>query len=624
MRPEQLAARSAAKGQMTDRTVLATLCAADELGLTPGQVVGRTGLSPRAVRYSLARQERLGLVGRQGKRRVWATNAGRSQAGASLPALNFPAALKTAIGKFPSQAQQAWVRLGLSAIVARHHLGRCYPDGWAGFIGLGRTNTGKTATAEFICKVLDVKREEAIRNVGHETPGSIFVRRRQTSEGWIVEPAAHLRLPFLCLDEWDKGSPEVKREAAKLLLGDTSIELEDKRLEVRPTVMLCFNAGAEGLSAVRKDLPEAYIRRAVPLNTWPLTGLLENLGEAMRHLFEGPIPTISLDGLRPAEKLPEPLIQLLQEELKVGLTPEGWSLCDVRSLSRLVLGRAALKGDTDLRGATLETAFDYLTCKTTVAHTVSTFDARLYPHLRGEAALRPNVSVARAERKRQEQLERKAKSAELRKGESFKQDRDRKAALLVAAKEELGRPRDVEGKVLGTALSRAAKHIRSRRRKDAVDAAWDDLGQPLLQRVKARQLAAAADADRYRRQSAAEAKATLIADANARRRSAEREILDMTCKALTQLRHSKMSDLELMKQLESLGLVEDVSQVDPPGTVRGPHTPRLRAWRTTGRSPRTLWASQAREVIEEALDAAVENLIRLKLGAEAPRFSVVA
>jgi len=192
-------------------------------------VASRTGLPARTAREAISRLEALGLASRDGKKRVWATSAGRSEAGAGVPGVQLTPALAEAIACFPTEAHRACARLLLSGIVARHHLGERHTDGWGGFIVLGPTQTAKTSLATFACRVFGVDPLRAVTLAPDETPGSLFVRRTQSKDGWKVQVSPRLQLPFLCLDEWDKADEEVRREAGKLLLGHTVLELEGSR-----------------------------------------------------------------------------------------------------------------------------------------------------------------------------------------------------------------------------------------------------------------------------------------------------------------------------------------------------------------------------------------------------------
>ena len=181
----------------------------------------------------VARSEERGLARRDGKRRVWATDAGRGEAGAGVPDVGLAPALDAAIGCFPTEAQRGFVRLQLAAVIARWHLAGEYSTGWPGFIAIGDSKTGKTAVASLVARVYGLSELQAIR--------SAF---RETATGWRVERSPTLALPYLCIHEWLRASRELQAAAGGLLLGATADELESERFEIAPTVYITMNRPA--------------------------------------------------------------------------------------------------------------------------------------------------------------------------------------------------------------------------------------------------------------------------------------------------------------------------------------------------------------------------------------------
>jgi predicted DNA-binding transcriptional regulator len=72
--------RSAAIAAENDMRVLAALVQAREVVLRPGELVRRAGLAPATSRAAVRRLIGRGLVDRDGKRWIWATQAGRDAA----------------------------------------------------------------------------------------------------------------------------------------------------------------------------------------------------------------------------------------------------------------------------------------------------------------------------------------------------------------------------------------------------------------------------------------------------------------------------------------------------------------------------------------------------------------
>jgi hypothetical protein len=394
-----LGARSRAIAAANERKVLEVLASAGPAGVRAGRdLADLADLSQRTMTAAVERLVKQRLAKREGNRRVFATPAGRSQVGAGLPGLSLAPALETAIGYFPAEAMRGFVRLLLSAVIARWHLADEYDSGWASFISLGDTKTGKTAIARFVAEVLGLDRLRAIVDAQRETRGSLIGRRVQDGTGWRVERSAILDLPFVCIDEWDKGPQALQAAAGGLLMGDTVDELEGARYELRPTVYVTFNPSEQGIG----DLHAAWVRRSVVLDTTPLLPLLDELDEQMWRLLrsgEIAIPQLQLERLRPpASSLPAELRQLLRAELRAGLTDDGLRHSDVEPLALTALGRAAL-ADASLEEAVLATAYDYLTCADTVEQARDGYHERL-THRLGTSALAPDPALAHDQRQR--------------------------------------------------------------------------------------------------------------------------------------------------------------------------------------------------------------------------------
>ncbi|HLB18456.1 MAG TPA: hypothetical protein VK613_04925, partial [Gaiellaceae bacterium] len=510
MRPDDLAARSLERAAETDQAVLAELAGAGDIGVRPGrELAEHVGLPERTVRGAITRLSARGLAGRDGKRRVWATDAGRSEAGTAAPGLSLAPTLDGAVACLPAEALRAFARLQLAAVPARWHLAREYDTGWSGFIALGPTKTGKTSVAALLCRVYGIDELAAIKVAQHQTPGSLFARRardRQSPTGYRLERSPLLQLSYACVDEWDKASREVQAAAGGLLLGNSAGELEGERLTIRPTVYVTLNTGRAGLGV----LHEAHIRRSVVLDTTPLRQLLADIDEDMARLLGGqvPIPRLALERIRPAASaLPAELRALLRAELRAGLTDDGWRTTDVEPLARIALGRAALTSGP-LQQAVLATALDYLTCAATLGHTRPGFAARLAGQLGARGALVPNPAAAEEELERRRKLDtdtqRKAGAARL----AFQADRERKAAIALAARDAMGRTRDVERQAIARALTTVVGDLRTSRSAPALEAAWQ-AATPYLEQARnwtqARQAAAAerdrrdADASRQRK-----------------------------------------------------------------------------------------------------------------------------
>ncbi|HYB31303.1 MAG TPA: hypothetical protein VEF89_32235 [Solirubrobacteraceae bacterium] len=386
----------------------------------------------------------------------------------------FAPALDEAIGCLPSESLRAFARLALSAVVARRHLSGTHPDGWPGFVALGPTGTGKTLIAKLICATFGLRDAQAIRLLiaGHETFGSLFVRRERDGDGWRPISAPHLELPFVCLDEYDKAPGELRAACGGLLLGAAEADHEGLPVRVRPIVYLAMNrTPARALDAV---LPDAFIRRAVVIDTEPLAPLLVGLDEQAHRLLSGAvaIPRIDLDRLRPPETLPHELRDYLRKLLRACLTDDGFRLTQVDALAKGSLGRAALIGG-DLAGSTTATAIDYLTCAATLGHAVPGTAAAL-SRLTAGGPLSPDLGSVAVEADRRERLQAERETARQRERLQFVADRERVASQLREIRRALPNGRTpheaVEVAVLRRVFEVAEQNVRGTRSRQSLDA----------------------------------------------------------------------------------------------------------------------------------------------------------
>lgn len=169
-RPEQLVA---------EESVRALVQALAELGgeAAPSELDGPAGLAASTRSKWLTRMREAHLVSGP-KGRVQLTPEGWAAAG-RLPALpGVQLALAEAIARWPTSAHRAFLRLAISAVVARYHLGAA-ANGHAGFITAGATGTGKTAVGRFVCDVFGLDPAAAIVGLPDRTGGEIPHRLRR-------------------------------------------------------------------------------------------------------------------------------------------------------------------------------------------------------------------------------------------------------------------------------------------------------------------------------------------------------------------------------------------------------------------------------------------------------------
>jgi hypothetical protein len=399
--------------------------------------------------------------------------------GAGTPGVALIAALEPALECLPAEALRAFIRLQLASVAARYHLAGAYATGWGGFIAVGPTKTCKTIIATLVCRAFGLDEAEAIRILRlTDTPGSILGRRvadRDSPTGYRLRPSPKLDLPYLCLDELDKASPDVRAAVGALLLGTTRVELEGEVRTIHPLIYTALNSRG-GL----RELDDPYVRRSVVIDTAVLRELLVDADLAMARLFDasGRIPRLSLERLTPPlSVLPPDLWRLLRDELRHGLTEEGWALTDTESLARVVLGRAAFTHG-DLEQDVLVVALDALCCASTLGHTVLGYTDRLASRL-GAGVMIPDHDAAERERR---QLVTRRLSRQLEhamKRDQLVEDRGRLERMLDEAIDrlDLRRLKDcspqqrVEAHGIGERLREVRADITAARTRDALTAA---------------------------------------------------------------------------------------------------------------------------------------------------------
>ena len=335
---------------------------------SPGELATASGVPARTVTRDLAALAEAGLLaGTEKLRRL--TAAGWEQLGAGalpVPASSFDDAVRFVFGPYHG----AFIRLVADAVVAR----RLWPGrAWApGFVACGSPGRGKTAVADMMCWALGLDRVEAVRQTDQLAPGEVVGRRRALPGGqYVLEPSALVGLPFVCLDEWAAAKDDVRREALKLVHGETAAVVEGERIELHPTTLVTYNPAPGG--DPRRPLPEAYWRRCI---VFYADSAPDDPGLAGRlHGFyaENRPPALRLDTFRAGvEELPAEIRTMLEADdgFRRPLTDDG-RLCygDIRTAEALMLGRLARLGvvpGDDLRAVALHVAYDLLTVAETV------------------------------------------------------------------------------------------------------------------------------------------------------------------------------------------------------------------------------------------------------------------
>lgn len=336
---------------------------------SPGELSARSGVADRTRSKWLDRLrgcEPPLVAGAQPRPAL--TDAGWLFATAAGPELGVGVELDEAISQvWPTERHRAFVRLALSAAVARHHLRAVHPRGHLGFVAIGRTGTGKSEMARFVASALGVPWDRARVLLPAQTRGSVVMRREQGPDGWQVRPAEALGLPFVLFDEADDAERPVLQQALSCFQGEISGREEGVSIEYRPTPMLAGNTPGLGQSSAL--IGPWYVARCVVFDTWSLGDQAHDLSRRI-EAFElaGGLRPLDLDRCRPPMPvLPESVREFI-DWIPVAqvLSPEAFSSWRWRQgLQLCALGRAGLAADpsdVDLRLALLESVIDYLIC----------------------------------------------------------------------------------------------------------------------------------------------------------------------------------------------------------------------------------------------------------------------
>jgi len=433
--------------------VLKQLAAAGDASVSVPDLAFAVGVAPSSAREIVRDLMGQGLVVRVGGARspVRITSEGRHRLAGDGPEA---ARLGPLLRMLPCEAYRAMLRLMLAAVIARHHLRRRLPDApWPSFVAVGGTGDGKTMLARTVCRLLGLSGASHIPVVSRLARGELVGRREQQAgrEGWRVHRPALFAAPFVCLDEWDKAELDVQRAAMTLMQGDALVKLEGELVDVAPVLYATGNLSYQQLCV---QMGEAYVGRAVVLDSRGLAGLLDNVDLAARDLLAPyALPRLRLDELvPPAEALPAIWFGWLRDALKGEpvpgcrlLTDRGRRLVRVEALALLPLGLAALYPvDTDpesrLAMATGQVLLDYLTVASTVdGHVAEEWTGLCSPvreWLRelGAAPIvgLPELASAAAERVRQAKVARQRRVAR----DAEDDELTRRRAMLVALCEE--------------------------------------------------------------------------------------------------------------------------------------------------------------------------------------------
>jgi len=325
--------------------------------------------------------------------------------------------VKALIQKIPTEPHQSLFRLLLSGYVARLKLfderdetGEYrYKNNWCGFLIGGDTTSHKTNTATLMCRVLGlIPEQDYIKGVATALPKELWVRRvhRKGEERPTALPGLILSYPFICLDDWRKGNPDVRRSVMRFLDGVNRRTMEGVRVEIRPCPLITTN-----LNPMSKelDIPEDRIRRSVIVNTEGLGKSPREYEEIADDIFSGDIPIIETDSLRIPFHTLEPDERALIREILYEGVGEGRKVAvfDSQSVTVLVLGWLILTQGKNPKKAVFEVCYDKLVTLETLGLTVEGWrDLFLDRYGKYKGKIDPDFEKKRLEiEKRKEEIE---------------------------------------------------------------------------------------------------------------------------------------------------------------------------------------------------------------------------
>lgn len=290
------------------------------------------------------------------------------------------------IDRFPEPYQSALKLLLASIVGIEQTVSFWEDDGLPSHVWFGQRETGKNKLAKFAMHLAGLKNpEEHFIIAATLAPGSVIVRRQQTSEGIVLQPSEIIKGPVFVFDEIhecksDKAS--VKTGIWTLFQGRRRLNTGDGVLEVQLVPLACFNmpetldpGTPEGLKELEKFVPTRVISRAVLWNTWSVVKSPE-----MLQLFDEVEREIKpLDWawyVIKAHHLPSALKEFLIEARQRCMTLLGAENTRIESLECLTLMISPFTRD-DLLEAIHETLRCYLTLAETCHWTHPEWRARL-------------------------------------------------------------------------------------------------------------------------------------------------------------------------------------------------------------------------------------------------------
>lgn len=381
------------------------------------------GWSMRKVDRRVSKLQRYNWVNSVSHRRYALTRAGQSELERrSLPQGSHSVdndALDDLLAQLPSEPHQAFTRLLLCGIVAKHLLLEQRNGPWPGFIMVGDTKAFKTGLAKVICQALGLDAAQHIQTMHTAVAGEFGVRRvrRKGKQGFRAVASALFREPFVCLDEFDKISDaKVKRNAEFFLHGEREFSAEGATFTNRVCPLVIANPDEAG----GYPLSRPYIRRSVVLNTDGLTNDLDDVDLVARKVLawldRQPRQLIDLDRLRTThEFLKDKHFRDMRDWFFEQVAQDHRRFVDAAPLELLVLGRLALVPKERELDAIYHVVNDRLICLDTEGQTLAGWRHRL---LKRYAASTSDVDPSLLEKIEAEEQRREARRQKVAQAEA--------------------------------------------------------------------------------------------------------------------------------------------------------------------------------------------------------------
>ena len=325
--------------------------------MRPGELQRRSGVAASTASKYISELKDRGLI-TGNKRSVRLTPRGAQQLAATSAPPAEPTGPSALVDRWPTPGQQAFLRLGIACVVARHAYGDIRPADLLNVAAIGRgVGTGKSLAGLFIGRTVGLRDEQTLIRLPDRKPAEILGRTERGDDGWRFVPAPALARPFVALDEYDKAGSEQRGAALALLDHGPRFEREGETHQQAATVMLAGNRDTE--------LPDYARRRAIVLDVDALSfvpvGAIQRLARDLDRLYRsGHWSVIDLDVATGVLELADAERQLAGDLLSRSLTEDRLRVTNPGAVELLAICYAAAGLASDDRAGAIQATTDYL------------------------------------------------------------------------------------------------------------------------------------------------------------------------------------------------------------------------------------------------------------------------